>query len=401
MGHLAGGDWTGGFWVGELWLACRATGSQRYAELAAGWCRALRPRVASNTVWRSFLFYYGAALGDILLGDQAAAAIALEGARGLTGLYNQRASVLPLGTGTSERGGEQTVIDAVGPVSALLGWASEKTTDPAYRELAARHARRHIELCVRDDGSVSQTATFDPRTGEVARRYSHQGYSDESTWARAQAWAMLGFVQSSRWLPERGAFLDTAVRVADWWIEHVPDDWVAFWDFSDPGIPAVERDTSASAIAAVALLKLAQLVQDSDRRSRYGEAAAATVRALVGRLSHPHRARRPPAPGHPDRGLLSPAPRPRDQARADLGRLLPLRGAPDPPWQPQRPRGLSHTDTLNLSVNDTRRPNPHHYAAPLIACRATLRCSRHRDEASPFALCSTRNRPRRVVRRLR
>jgi unsaturated chondroitin disaccharide hydrolase len=277
-----GGDWTGGFWVGELWLACRATGSQRYAELAARWCRALRPRVASDTVWRSFLFYYGAALGDILLGDQAAAAIALEGARGLTGLYNQRASVLPLGTGTSERGGEQTVIDAVGPVSALLGWASEKTTDPAYREFAARHARRHIELCVRDDGSVSQTATFDPRTGEVARRYSHQGYSDESTWARAQAWAMLGFAQSARWLPEQGAFLDTAVRVADWWIEHVPDDWVAFWDFSDPGIPAVERDTSASAIAAVSLLKLAQLVQDSDRRSRYGEAAAATVRALVG-----------------------------------------------------------------------------------------------------------------------
>jgi unsaturated chondroitin disaccharide hydrolase len=284
-----GGDWTGGFWVGELWLACRATGSQRYAELAARWRRALRPRVASDTVWRSFLFYYGAALGDILLGDQAAAAIALEGARGLTSLYNQRASVLPLGTGTSERGGEQTVIDAVGPVSALLGWASEKTTDPAYRELAARHARRHIELCVRDDGSVSQTATFDPRTGKVARRYSHQGYSDESTWARAQAWAMLGFAQSARWLPEQGAFLDTAVRVADWWIEHVPDDWVAFWDFSDPGIPAVERDTSASAIAAVSLLKLAQLVQDSDRRSRYGEAAAATVRALVGGYLTPTR----------------------------------------------------------------------------------------------------------------
>ena len=284
-----GGDWTGGFWVGELWLACRATGSQRYAELAARWCRALRPRVASDTVWRSFLFYYGAALGDILLGDQAAAAIALEGARGLTSLYNQRASVLPLGIGTSQRCGEQTVIDAVGPVSALLGWASEKTTDPAYRELAARHARRHIELCVREDGSVSQTATFDPRTGEVARRYSHQGYSDESTWARAQAWGMLGFAQSARWLPEQGAFLDTAVRVADWWIEHVPDDWVAFWDFSDPGIPAVERDTSASAIAAVSLLKLAQLVQDSDRRSRYGEAAAATVRALVGGYLTPTR----------------------------------------------------------------------------------------------------------------
>lgn len=130
------GDWTGGFWVGELWLACRATGSQRYAELAARWCRALRPRVASDTVWRSFLFYYGAALGDILLGDQAAAAIALEGARGLTGLYNQRASVLPLGAGTSERGGEQTVIDAVGPVSAL--WAGPLRRPPIRRIASSR-----------------------------------------------------------------------------------------------------------------------------------------------------------------------------------------------------------------------------------------------------------------------
>ncbi len=275
------GDWTGGFWAGELWLAYRATGARRYAELAASSCQALRPRVGSATVWRSFLFYYGAALGEILHRDQAASAVALEGARGLAAMFDQRASVLPLGPEAAEGGEARTVIDAVGPVSALLGWASATTGDPSYRDLAARHARRHIELCVREDGSVSQTASFDRGTGAVTRRYSHQGYSEESTWARAQAWAMLGFALSATRVPEDEAFLRAAVRVADWWLEHVPADRVAFWDFSDPAIPATERDTSATAIAAASLLKLGQLAADGDRRSRYRDAGEATVRALV------------------------------------------------------------------------------------------------------------------------
>ena len=62
----------------------------------------------------------------------------------------------------------------------------------------------------------------------------------------------------------------------------------------------------------MSLLKLAQLVQE-DRRSRYGEAAAATVRAQVGGYLTPTGPDDRRAPGHPDRGLLSPAPRPRDR----------------------------------------------------------------------------------------
>jgi unsaturated chondroitin disaccharide hydrolase len=55
----------------------------------------------------------------------------------------------------------------------------------------------------------------------------------------------------------------------------------AFWDFGDPGIPNVERDTSATAIAAASLLKLAELVQDDGLKSRYRDTARETVRALV------------------------------------------------------------------------------------------------------------------------
>jgi unsaturated chondroitin disaccharide hydrolase len=278
------GDWTGGHWVGELWLARRATGEERYGAWAARWCEALRPRATSNTIFRSFLFYYGAALGHVLLGDEGARDVALEGARGLMTLYNPRAGVIPLGTQAEEAsdiGNGEASIDAVGAISALFGWASEQTGDPSFRDAAMQHAWRHVGLCVRDDSSVCQSASFDPETGEVLRRYSHKGYSEESTWARAQAWGMLAYALSARWMPEREEFLGTAVRLADWWLEHVPEDRVAFWDFADPSIPNVERDTSATAIAAASLLKLSELVQDDGSSSRYREAAEETIRALV------------------------------------------------------------------------------------------------------------------------
>ena len=278
------GDWTGGHWVGELWLARKVTGEERYGEWAHKWCEALRLRATSNTVFRSFLFYYGAALGEILFSDAKAREVALEGARGLMSLYNSEAGVVPLGTEAEEAshvGESETSIDAVGSIAALFGWVSEKTGDSGYREVASRHVGRHIEICVRKDNSVCQSASFDPKTGEILRRYSHKGYSEESTWSRAQAWGMLAYTLSARWMPEHDEFLETAIRVADWWLDHVPKDKVAFWDFADPNIPDVERDTSATAIAGASLLKLSELVGNEDLKTRYHDAARETVRALV------------------------------------------------------------------------------------------------------------------------
>jgi unsaturated chondroitin disaccharide hydrolase len=92
---------------------------------------------------------------------------------------------------------------------------------------------------------------------------------------------MLAYTLSARWMPEQGEFLETATKVADWWLEHVPEDMVAFWDFADPGIPDVERDTSATAIAAASLLKLGELIPDQNLKSRYRDAAQETARVLV------------------------------------------------------------------------------------------------------------------------
>jgi unsaturated chondroitin disaccharide hydrolase len=60
-----GGDWTGSFWNGLCWLAAHRTSEACYRRWAQQWTERLRPRADSDTIFRGFLFYYGALLGSV------------------------------------------------------------------------------------------------------------------------------------------------------------------------------------------------------------------------------------------------------------------------------------------------------------------------------------------------
>jgi unsaturated chondroitin disaccharide hydrolase len=276
-------DWTGGFWVGELWLAGLYTGDSRYWDRAAEWAARLEPRAASQTIFRGFLFYYGAAAGSVLGGDPSMRELALAGVDGLARDFIPTAGLIPLGEDAEEAhavGPDKTNIDGVS-TSALLLWAHSETGDGELRDKAVEHALSHAPLCVRDDGSVCQSAAFDTRTGSLVERYTHKGYSDRSTWARAQAWGMLGYSLTGCWAPDEPELVRLAEHVSDWWLDHVPADRVAYWDFDAPADENPERDTSATAIAAASLLKLSELTRDPARAERYRRFATETVDALL------------------------------------------------------------------------------------------------------------------------
>lgn len=287
------GDWTGGFWCAMLWLAALHTGNEKYRDQARAWALKLRPRTSSQSVFKGFLFWYGAELGSELFADPDARELSLEGTRSLMKMYSHDAKLIPLGTEAEEAsdvGVNEANIDSLpGTVGLLLSYGIVLGSD----EIARQHLRQHIALCVREDGSVCQSATFDPANGRLVRRYTHKGIKENSTWARAQAWGMLGLAQALAW--REIEFRDTAVRVADWWVEHLPGDHVAFWDFDDPAIPNTNRDTSATAIAAAALLKLARLIPE--RSQRYRAVAQASVKQLVSRYLTPISQDDPREPG--------------------------------------------------------------------------------------------------------
>ena len=277
------GDWTGGAWVGQLWLAHHLTGEERYLEAARRYLGVISSRATLDTAFKGFTFYYGAAAGWILSGDETARDLAIQVAASLAGQYDEWLGLIPLGSEAEEGnsvGLAESSIDSL-QASPLLSWSAAESGLDRHAEVAARHTDRVLAHHVRPDASVVQSTTLDPETSEVVRSHTHKGFSETSTWGRAQAWAMLysalGFLRH----PDRADWRDEAIRVTDWWLEHVPADLVAYWDFDDTAIPDTERDTAATAIASAAMLKLADALGEDPAATRYRDAAAATVAVLA------------------------------------------------------------------------------------------------------------------------
>ena len=276
------GDWNGGFWVGLLWLSDVAASDNGFGEGAERFVKKLRSRVRSATTFRGLLFWYGAAIGWLLTGNETGRSVALEGARGLATLYNPEAGLIPRGHQASidhpAQGRDDSNIDGVPGGTALLFWSAGELNRPELASIARSHAGRHLETLVRADGSVCQSMLFDPADGSIRRLFTHKGYAAETTWARAQGWAIIGAAQAAAHDPWFLPWLET---VCDWWVGHVPVDGVAPWDFGDRSIPHVPVDTSASAMAAAGLLKAAILVPGS--ADTYRQLAVTTISTLIDR----------------------------------------------------------------------------------------------------------------------
>lgn len=172
------------------------------------------------------------------------------------------------------------IVDSLSAKPQLLWWAARNGGSPELADIARRHVLTAARDFLRPDGSTYHIVYYDPGTGAVLEQGQSSGYSADSTWARGQAWAILGFAAAYRREPEP-VFLTAARAASDWYLDHLPPDLVPYWDFGDPAIPEAPRDSSAAAIAASGLLDLALLDPDPERRERYEAAARATLSSLM------------------------------------------------------------------------------------------------------------------------
>jgi unsaturated chondroitin disaccharide hydrolase len=124
--------------------------------------------------------------------------------------------------------------------------------------------------------------SYNPGTGRIEKKNTAQGYSDESAWARGQAWGLYGFVVSYR---ETGydRYLKQCIKIADFILNHphLPANKIPYWDFNAPDIPNALRDASAAAIIASALIELSDYV-DPESGKYYFETSQRIIRSLSG-----------------------------------------------------------------------------------------------------------------------
>ncbi|KAA2240408.1 glucuronyl hydrolase [Chitinophaga agrisoli] len=163
----------------------------------------------------------------------------------------------------------------------LLTWASRTSGDPSFAKIANTHANTTIKNHFREDYSSYHVIDYDPATGAVLQKKTHQGAADSSAWSRGQAWGLYGYTMMYRETKNK-VYLNQAKHIADFILNNpqLPADMVPYWDFDAPGIPNVPRDASAAAVAASALLELSRYAGGKDA-ARYWTAAEKMLTSLT------------------------------------------------------------------------------------------------------------------------
>jgi len=275
-------NWRSGFWPGIEWYLYESTKDdfwKREAEKSTGILEKLLDKpVATHDL--GFQFYCSFGNGYRLSGDPYYKRVLLRAADSLAKLYNPVVGTILSWPGRYNASGtsHNTIIDNMMNLE-LLFWASKNGGDKKLYDIAATHAAVTMKNHFRPDYSVYHVVLYDVRTGEKIKGFTHQGYADNSTWARGQAWAIYGYTMVYRETGNK-EFLQTAVRAADVYLRRLPHDHIPFWDFDDPAIPEAPRDASAASIVASALLELSSLVEENALRIKYTKAATDMLREL-------------------------------------------------------------------------------------------------------------------------
>jgi len=267
-------DWTTGFFPGILWQIYRHDRDPQVLAQAEKWTEVLRE---NQTFDRNhdigFIMYssFGNALE--LTGDSATylqpLLVAAETGRGR---FNEATGTIRSWNRADTN--HLTIIDNMMNLH-LFAFAGEQTGDEGYVEMIKSHANTTDENHFRDDGGSYHVLDYIPTGGGVRSKHTHQGAADESTWARGQAWAIYGFLEVYEDIGGQ-RYLDRAVSAADYFLDRLPQDTVPYWDFDAPNIPTEEKDASAAAIAASALIRLTEATGEQ----KYREAAIKLLQAL-------------------------------------------------------------------------------------------------------------------------
>ncbi len=272
-------DWTGGFLAGMMWQFHRRTKSPVWRERAEHYSRLLEHRQFDRNVHDlGFIFLNTYLPWYEWTKDERLHQILIQAGRTLALRFRERGSYL-----CSFIGPQSLFIDIMMNVPIIF-YAANETNDEALRELAATHCRTTRDRLVRPDGSTAHEGLFDVETGDFLRQSTHQGLTADSAWARGLGWSLYGYskVFALSGMPE---FLDVAQRNARYWISHLPEDRVPFWDFhADTQQPApwgAQKESSAGAIAASGLLDLARQTTDANFGTLCRNTALEMLDALV------------------------------------------------------------------------------------------------------------------------
>ncbi|KAH7112921.1 Six-hairpin glycosidase-like protein, partial [Dendryphion nanum] len=221
------------------------------------------------------------------------------------------------------------IIDSLCNLDLLYYASKHSPNDAGLADMATAHAttllQSHLRpekiIPVSKDGYTGQwystchVANLDPKSGNLKLRLTAQGYAHDSTWARGQAWGILGYAQTFL-STKNTAFLHAACGLAEYFLyrletapsrvdvvtvnargeQIITGRYVPLWDFDAPieDLDNLLRDSSAGVIAANGMLVLSQALAGLDQHvlsSRFRNAALRMVQDTLSLALAPEKAK--------------------------------------------------------------------------------------------------------------
>lgn len=268
-------EWTNGFWTGELWLAyehCLRKADYASAELlrkaadvqVESFYKRIVKKVQVEHHDMGFLYTPSCVAAYKLTGNTRAREAAILAADQLMRRYHPVGEFLQAWGPMDAPENYRLIIDCLLNLP-LLYWATEETGDAKYRIVAEKHIHTAVANVIREDASTWHTFFFNMETGAPDHGATCQGYRDGSAWARGQAWGVYGMACAYRYTG-RADYIEKFRRVTTYYLEHLPQDLVPYWDleFTDRVGDSEPRDSSSASIVACGLLEMSKYLSPEE-----------------------------------------------------------------------------------------------------------------------------------------
>ena len=247
--------WCSGFFGGALWYLYEFTGDKQWLIAADKWTKALdKEKYNTKTHDLGFMLYCSYGNGYRLTKNKEYVEPLLTGAKSLSTRYYPEYGVIKSWDKYKDVN-YPVIIDNMMNLEYLF-WATMESKDKSFSDIAISHANNTMKNHFRPDYSCYQMVGYEPN-GKIYCKITIQGANDSSSWARGQSWALYGYTVMYR-ETKNPNYLKQAEAIAKFIMNNptTPKDKIPYWDFNAPNIPNEERDASAAAVYASALLEL-------------------------------------------------------------------------------------------------------------------------------------------------
>ncbi|WP_029904965.1 glycoside hydrolase family 88 protein [Prevotella sp. 10(H)] len=274
-------SWTSGFFPGSLWHLYELTNDSVWKNEAEKWTISQEPLktfTKHHDIGLMIYYSYGNALR--LAPKDEYKDIIIQSAYSLATRYNDTVKAIKSWDYHKSWDGEEShypvSIDNMLNLELLLE-ASKLSGDKRLKEIAINHANTTLKNHFREDFCSYHVICYDSITGGVLHRASSKGLSNNSAWARGQAWAAYGFAMMYNETKNQ-TYLDAATKIMNFYIKHLPEDLIPVWDLNfgqKSYVPKGDstnkikfatnlKDASAAAIACSALFDLGKYTKNED-----------------------------------------------------------------------------------------------------------------------------------------